>query len=176
MYDIKLNHRGINSIETPKQMTAVAGSDLEVRLVNQGHPIHLTLSVTNAGLYTGFQHENLYVEDELEYRIPIKKESIAGFFDLEIITGYGTQKARSRVIVEKAPEKVEKLQSPAPTPAAAPGISFKVPAVPLTLILAGLAIILYLLWAFMFQDIPVLNVIAFVALLASVPAAWYRQR
>jgi hypothetical protein len=160
-------------------MTAVAGSNLEIRLVNRGHPIHLTLSVSNAGLFTAFQHENLYVEDELEYSIPIKKESIAGFFDLEIITGYGTQRARSRVIVEKAPEKEEKAQKSAPAPQPAPGISFRVPSIPLTLILAGIALILYILWLFVFGakiDVLILNVIAFLALLASVPAAWYRQR
>lgn len=179
IYDVKLNHRGINSIEVPKQMTAVAGGDLEIRLINRGHPIHLTLSVSNAGLFTAFLHENLYVEDELEYRIPIKKESIAGFFDLEIITGYGTQRARSRVIVEKAPEKEEKAQKPAPAPETAPGISFRVPPIPLSLILAGIALILYLVWLFVFgaeRDILILNVVAFLALLASIPAAWYRQR
>jgi hypothetical protein len=173
---IHLNQRGINSIEAPKQVEVEAGKTVDLQLVNHGHPVHLTLSAINPQMFTHFVHENLFVDGELEFHIPIRGNTYAGFFDLEIITGYGTKRTKMRVIVKK-PENGggKEAVPPAPEPVAAP-FAFKLPpqlhSVPFLMLAA--ALILYgLCWAL--PDASYLKDLAFFALLAGFVVAWFRK-
>ena len=89
-----LNRVGINSIELPREkVTAEVGDQLRLKFSNRGAPIHITLTSSNAGMFTDFFHENMYVVDStLFFTFPSRKESEEGFFDLEIISGYGVTK------------------------------------------------------------------------------------
>lgn len=173
MYEVHLNQKTINSIDAPKQMEVDAGTDLDIRLINHGHPVHVTLSATNAQPFTGFIHENLFIDDELEYKIPIKKDAIAGFFDMEIITGYGTKKTKLRILVRQASgEKVVRKEEPVSASPAAPS-ALKIPQPPILLAVAGL--VMYLVWFVADPSNPVLNLLAFLALLAAFVIVWYRR-
>jgi hypothetical protein len=54
MSEIHLNRRGINTIEVPDVVEAMPGSDLALRLVNHGSPLHITLASANSSTFTGF--------------------------------------------------------------------------------------------------------------------------
>ncbi|MEI8330627.1 MAG: hypothetical protein WCF90_03085, partial [Methanomicrobiales archaeon] len=89
-FEITLNRDGINSIDlSVGRIQAVTGSNLRLKFVNRGASIHITISSANASIYTDFFHENLYVADESVLSIPIFSDIQEGFFDLEIIAGYG---------------------------------------------------------------------------------------
>ena len=106
-YEIYLNRSGINSIDLPRgKITAECGDRLVLKFMNRGAPIHITISSSNASMYTDFFHENLYVVDESVLTIPIRKDSDDGSFDLEIIAGYGVVKTttHSYVVHPSAPE------------------------------------------------------------------------
>ncbi|HZD44068.1 MAG TPA: hypothetical protein VE134_08445 [Methanomicrobiales archaeon] len=175
VYDIHVNQRGINSIEAPKQMEVEVGRDLEVRLVNHGHPIHLTLSALNPRAFTDFIHENLYIDDEIEYRVPIRQNAKAGSFDMEVIAGYGSKRTKFSVNVVPAVVKEEKPPEPEPTPplfSLPQGI--KEPAA----VMAAVSIVAYALWFLAFQQSfegVLLNVFAFLMLLFSFAALWSRR-
>jgi hypothetical protein len=89
---IRLNRRGINSIEMPESADVEVGESLVLKMINHGAPLHLTVSAINAKRYTHFIHENLYVDDNLVLRIPVLSVAPTGSFSIEIITGYGTVK------------------------------------------------------------------------------------
>ncbi|MDI6718652.1 MAG: hypothetical protein QMD46_03460 [Methanomicrobiales archaeon] len=174
VYEIHLNRRGINSLEAPKQAEVETGSDLELRLINHGHPVHLTLSALNPKPYTHFVHENLYIDDEETYPIPIRTDAQEGSFDLEVIAGYGSRRSRFSVIVKKAEEKVEQ---PAPEPARA---AFTVPEQIRTpsALLAIAALVAYAVWLLAFPssaESVLVNVFAFLLLIGGFVAAWSRR-
>jgi hypothetical protein len=110
--EVHLNRRGINSVEVPVQVEVDAGSTLVLRIVNHGSPLHISLSSPNSRMFTDFYHENLYMQDSLEYTIAIFEDAYAGFFDVDVITGYGINKGSFRVFVKKFIEK----ETPAPEP------------------------------------------------------------
>ena len=92
-YEIYINRSGINSIDVPRgKVQAEIGNNLRLRFLNRGAPIHLTVSSPNSGMFTDFFHENMYLVDETVLTIPIRKDCHEGFFDLEIISGYGVMK------------------------------------------------------------------------------------
>src|SRR5674476_604579 len=92
-FDFYLNRLGINLIEIPMEnVWAEIGGILRLFFKNRGAPTHLTISSPNAGIYTDFFHENMYVVDETVLTIPLRKDCPEGFFILEIITGYGGMK------------------------------------------------------------------------------------
>lgn len=104
--EIHLNRRGINSIETPPpQIEIEAGDILVLQFINHGAPLHITLQSPNSQMFTAFYHENTYVRETAELKIPIYEDAYAGFFDIEVITGYGARKANFRVFVKKFIEK-----------------------------------------------------------------------
>lgn len=174
MYEVHLNQKTINSIDAPKQMDVEAGTDLEIRLVNHGHSVHVTLSAANAQLFTSFIHENLFIDDELDYKIPIKPDAVAGFFDMEIITGYGTKRAKFRIVVHQRSEvKVEKKEVTSAKAAPAAPTTLKLPQPSLLLVGAGL--VMYLAWFVAAPSFVVLNLLAFLALLAAFVMVWYRR-
>jgi len=72
VYDVFLNRSGINSIEVPKGRVLVGtGGILQLRFLNRGSPIHITITSSNAGMYSPFFHENLYIVDETIFSIPL---------------------------------------------------------------------------------------------------------
>ncbi|MDT8357524.1 MAG: hypothetical protein RQ758_03365 [Methanomicrobiaceae archaeon] len=170
--EIHLNRRGINSIEVPTKADVETGSTLKLNLINHGAPLHVTISSMNSALFTSFYHENLYVQDILEYAIPIKEDAYAGYFDIFIITGYGTKKATFRIFVEKG----EREEPPIPTEELPePKSSGEVAASAwLLLVLMVVAGISYGGW--LFTEQALLNYIAFVSALAGVIVAWYTPR
>jgi len=173
MPEIHLNRRGINSIEVPHEVEVTAGSDLVLNLINHGSPLHITLASTNSSTFTGFFHENLYVNGTEEFRIPIRENASPGVFTVQVVTGYGTRRQEFRVVVRGRPV-------PAPEPARTPAqaaelatsksLNYSLPVI----ILVIAAAVLYGLWVVYRADI--LNAAAFVALLLGVILAWLRQR
>jgi len=104
--EIHLNRRGINTIELPAQAMAEAGKDFVLTFNNHGHPLHVSLSALNSARFTSFTHENLFIQGETEFPIPIFLDAEEGAFKLEVVTGYGRTKAEVQVSVRKPlPEK-----------------------------------------------------------------------
>ena len=103
-------------IEGPKEnIWGEIGSTLRLIFKNRGAPTHITISSPNSGMYTDFFHENMYIVDEAVLSIPLRKEGQEGFFDLEIITGYGGVKTSLHVDVIKeylSPENVQQRKNP----------------------------------------------------------------
>ncbi|MBN1432418.1 MAG: hypothetical protein JW931_06560 [Methanomicrobiaceae archaeon] len=96
---IRLNRRGINSIEIPASADVEVGESLVLKMINHGAPLHLTVSAINAKRFTHFIHENLYLDDTLALRIPVLSMAPTGSFQIEVITGYGTVKKQMTVNV-----------------------------------------------------------------------------
>ncbi|BBL67037.1 DUF7524 family protein [Methanoculleus chikugoensis] len=173
MTEIHLNRRGINSIEVPDEVEATPGSDLVLWIVNHGSPLHITLASSNSSAFTGFFHENLYVNGPEEFAIPIRENVYPGTFNIEVIAGYGAKKAEFRVVVRDRaapePEPAETLETPA-VPARSLRWRSSAPA----LLLTAAALVLYGLW--LVYRVDLLNAAAFAALLLGVILAWLRQR
>ncbi|HVN65346.1 MAG TPA: hypothetical protein VMT31_01885 [Methanomicrobiales archaeon] len=99
--EIHLNRRGINTIELPAQAMVEAGKSLVLSFNNHGHPLHVSLSAMNPARFTPFTHENLFIQGETEFPIPIFEDAEEGVFKIEVVTGYGRTKAVMQVIVRK---------------------------------------------------------------------------
>ncbi|MDD1679266.1 MAG: hypothetical protein LUO93_08830 [Methanomicrobiales archaeon] len=169
--EIYINRRGINTIEVPRQIEVVSGETLVLKFINRGgHPTHVSISATNSQLYTSFIQENLYVEDVLEYPIPMKEGPYAGVFDMEVVTGYGTKKTAFKVFVTKKCE----------TPPEAPAKEKKERSKPgrlLPLAVMGLGVLFYLSWVFIRMnslfETDLVNGIGFILVLGGAALAWY---
>lgn len=173
MTEIHLNRRGINFIEVPDEVEAMPGSDLVLYIVNHGSPLHITLASTNSSIFTGFFHENLYVNGDEEFRIPIREDAYPGVFNVEVIAGYGAKRAEFRVVVrERAAPKREPVEIPAAP--AAPAVPFRWGSSVPILALVAAALVLYGLWFALRVDL--LNAAAFAALLLGFILTWLRQR
>ena len=168
-YDIYLNRSGINSIDIPREtITAEPGSSLLLRFLNRGAPIHITISSSNADMYTGFYHENQYVVDEFILPIPIRKDCREGTFDLEVISGYGVMKAQLQVhIVFPQPTRPAILEEYPLQPVAHGRPHF-------LMIMMGIALILYCGW--LYTTIEFLNIASFIILIIGALYTWYRQQ
>jgi hypothetical protein len=173
MSEIHLNRRGINAIEVPDVVEAMPGSNLTLRLVNHGSPLHITLASANSSTFTGFFHENLYVNGTEEFTIPIREDAYPGTFTIEVIAGYGARRGEFRVVVrERTESELEPVESP-PT-----ATSMAVPSrwrasIPIFALIAA-ALILYGLW--LAYRVDLFNAAAFAALLLGVIFTWLRQR
>jgi len=168
--EIYLNRSGINSIEVPRENARVeCGGNLRLKFVNRGAPLHITATSSNAGMYTNFFHENLYVVDETVLTIPIRKDCSEGFFDIEILAGYGIMKAEIRVDVNhrtaRGPKPAVRDQPIQPVAHGHPH---------LLMISLGIALILYISWYY--SGIEFLNIIAFITLIVGALYVWYRQQ
>lgn len=169
-FEFYLNRLGINLIEIPREnIWAEIGGTLRLIFKNRGAPTHLTISSPNAGLFTDFFHENMYVVDETVLTIPLRKDCHEGFFVLEIITGYGGTKTSLRVDVLPGVE----IQKPAakeerPLQPVAHGRPH------LMMVMMGIALILYS--AFLYTKIEFLNTAAFIILIVGALYTWYRQQ
>lgn len=171
MSEIHLNRRGINAIEVPGEVEAVPGSDLSLRIINHGSPLHISLATTNSAPFTDFIHENLYVGGtDAEFHISIREDAPPGVFSVEVIAGYGARRAAFKVFVRerKAPEP-----GPVAAPRAEPARTVSLPPLPVLAPVVA-ALVLYGLW--LASGIDLLNAAAFAVLLVGVILAWQRQR
>ncbi len=169
-FEFYLNRLGINLIEIPREnIWAEIGGTLRLIFKNRGAPTHLTISSSNAGMYTDFFHENLYVVDETVLTIPLRKDCQEGFFILEIITGYGGIKTSVRVDV------IQGLALRKPAVKAEPPLQPVAHGRPhLLMIMMGIALILYS--ASLYTKINVLNTASFIILIVGALYSWYRQQ
>lgn len=174
MSEIHLNRRGINAIEVPQEVEAAAGSDLALRIVNHGSPLHITLASSNSSPFTGFFHENLYVDESEEFHIPIREDAYAGIFNVEVIAGYGAKKAQFRVVVRERAAPEPETAEPVSGGTALPAITL--PPLPPIAVLAPVAVALALYGLWFALRVDILNAAAFAALLIGVLLTWLRQR
>ena len=167
-YDIHLNRSGINSIDPPDgDLIAEIGSSLFIHFLNRGAPIHITASSSNASMYTDFFHENMYVVDESVLTIPIRKDCREGFFDLDIIAGYGAVKTSVRIQVIPAQRLRPVVQEEYPLQPVAKGRPH------LLMIMMGISLVLYSAW--LYSPVEFLNIAAFLILIVGALYTWYRQ-
>jgi hypothetical protein len=164
-YEIHLNRKAINSIELPAQVQVEAGKSLVISFNNHGHPLHVSLSALNPARFTSFAHENLFIQGQTEFEIPIFEDAGEGAFSIEVVTGYGRTKGEMRVIVRKPPpEQVEKKEEKEPE-------RVRVPWSRTAPIAAGL-----LLYVVSFQPgLGILKDLAFFVLLAGLLLPWLQQ-
>jgi hypothetical protein len=168
-FEIYLNRSGINSIDLPRgKIQAVTGNNLKVKFVNRGAPVHITIASSNASMFTDFFHENLYVVDESELIIPVYKDIQEGFFNLEIIAGYGVMKITAKVDVIHPPQKKPIILEESPIQPVARGRPH------LLMVMMGIALILYTAW--LYTSIELLNISAFIMLIVGALYTWYLQR
>jgi hypothetical protein len=168
-FEIYLNRSGINSIDLPRGMIqGVTGDNLQVKFVNRGAPIHITITSANASMYTDFYHENVYVVDEAVLMVPIYPDIHEGFFNLEIIAGYGGMKTTVRVDVIHPPQKKPIISEELPIQPVSRGRPH------LLMVMMGIAVILYTAW--LYTAIEQLNIASFLILIVGALYIWYRQR
>ncbi|WP_298666682.1 hypothetical protein [uncultured Methanofollis sp.] len=166
--EIWLNKRSINSIDLPERIGAAPGDTVLIRLVNEGSPLHLTLSAPDAGRFTDFCHENLFVDKTAEVPVYIRNDVFPGKFDIEVITGYGTNRQKFGVVVKERPKpKVEETPLPPPRPAETP-----LPVIPFAVVAA--AALLFIIYAA--TKMVAFEAAAFIVLVAGVLAAWFLRR
>jgi len=117
-YTLNLNKRQINSIEVPKNAEVFVGEELVLKLKNHGSPLHVTISTVNARRYTLFLHENIYLKEDMEFKIPILSTAPTGSFQVDIITGYGIVKEFFKVTVRdkelEIPDVLDEIPPPVP--------------------------------------------------------------
>lgn len=169
VFDLYLNRSGINSIEAPRAPVRVpVGGTLRLRFLNRGSPIHITISSSNIGTFSPFFHESLYVVDETLLTIPIRDDCHVGFFDIEVISGYGVMKNSFRVEVyaERPPEPAKGPAEPPLQP-----VAHGRPHPLMTTM--GIALILYSGWLYL--KIDILNTASFLVLIIGAVYTWYRQ-
>ncbi len=168
-YEVHLNRSGINSIDIPRgRITVEAGTELRIRFLNRGAPIHITISSANAGMFTDFFHENQYVVDESLLAIPIRKDCPDGRFDLDLISGYGVMKARMEVFVVHPQATRPTISEEYPLQPVAHGRPH------LMMIAMGVSLILYCAW--LYTKTEFLNIAAFIVLIVGALYTWYRQQ
>ena len=167
--EVYLNRSGINSIEVPRESVhAEIGTTCTINFLNRGAPIHITATASNAGMFTDFFHENLYVVDEIVLPILIRKGCQPGFFDIEIIAGYGVMKASIQVNVNSPADRdAQTRKKEIPIQPVAHGRPH------LLMVMMGIALILYSTW--LYTGITFLNTAAFVILIIGALFTWYRQ-
>ena len=166
-YEIHLNRSGINSIDPPREkIIAEPGTGLRIRFLNRGAPIHITVTSSNAGSFTDFFHENLYVVDASILTIPIRKDCTEGVFDLEILSGYGVIKTQMQIHVvhQQAPRPT--IQEEYPLQPVAHGRPH------LLMIMMGLALLLYCGWIYTKEEF--LNIASFILLIVGALYTWDR--
>ena len=167
--EIQLNRSGINTIDIPQENARIeCGGTLKVRFKNRGAPIHITANTQNAGMFTDFFHQNMYVIDEVVLGIPLRNDCGPGFFDIEIIAGYGAMKdmLRVEVVVKPSPQEIS-LGKESPVQPEAHGRPH------LLMIAMAVGLILYCTWYY--TKIEILNLAAFITLIVGALFVWYRQ-
>ncbi|MEA2033874.1 MAG: hypothetical protein U9N40_00030 [Euryarchaeota archaeon] len=173
--EVNINRRGINSVDVVPSIEVAPGDDLVLKLINHGSAIHLTLSSSNSMKYTDFFHDNLYLPDIVEYRIPILDIAPAGSFSVDIITGYGVNKKSLNVVVVMPEEtfvSTDEEFEPETKPKNKSGEESEFPwLIAVILIIASLGFGANIVY----QNIY-LNIATFVFLVAGVIVGWLYQR
>ena len=100
--------------------------------------------------------------------IPVRKDSEEGFFDLEIISGYGVMKTLMRVNVAHAQVSRPTIQEEFPLQPVAHGRPH------LMMVMMGVALILYTTW--LYTKTEFLNIASFIILIVGALYTWYRQQ
>jgi hypothetical protein len=168
-YEIFLNRSGINSIDIPRgRIIAEPGACLVLKFLNRGAPIHITITSSNASMFTDFFHENMYIVDEAALSIPIRKDCGEGAFEFEIIAGYGVVKTLVPVTVASLQRSRPKVQEEYPLQPVAHGRPH------LLMVTMGIGLILYCAW--LYTDIAFLNIASFIVLIVGALYTWYRHR
>ena len=168
-YEIYLNRSGINTIDIPREkILAEPGAGLVLKFLNRGAPIHITATSSNASMFTDFFHENMYVVDESVLTIPLYTDIQEGFFNLEIIAGYGVMKTTTRVDVIHPPQQKPIILEESPVQPVARGRPH------LLMVMLGIALIFYTAWLYIGNEF--LNIAAFILLIVGALYTWYRQR
>lgn len=168
-YEVHLNRSGINSIDLPREkIIAEPGASLRIRFLNRGAPIHITATSSNAGLFTDFFHENLYIVDESILTIPIRKDCVEGDFNLEILSGYGVIKTQMQIHVLHPLAPRPTIQEEYPLQPVAHGRPH------LLMIMMGIALLLYCGWVYTGEEF--LNIASFILLIVGALYTWYRQQ
>lgn len=175
--EIHLNIRQINAVNVPQETIVESGTDLVVRFVNHGSPIHLTLKTINASSFTDFYHENIYVVDSEEFAIPIWEYAPCGEFPLQVIVGYGT-KCVQTVITVLRPEVEEIFTESPDLPEQNDGRRganiVSLMGILMVALTIGLSLLLYSIW--LMDGQVVYNYIAYALLFIGVIAAWFSKR
>lgn len=169
-FEFYINRLGINVIEGPKEsIWAEIGGTLRLIFKNRGAPTHITISSPNSGMFTDFFHENMYIVDEAVLSIPLRKDAQAGFFDLEIITGYGGVKTSLHVdVIEGISQQKRSAKEETPLQPVAHGRPH------FLMIMMGIALILFS--ASLYTKIEFLNTASFIILIVGALYTWYRQQ
>lgn len=166
--EIGLNTRGINSIELPEPVSAAPGDTVFITLVNEGSPLHLTLAAADAGRFTDFCHENLFVDTTAEVPVFIRNDVFPGTFNIEVITGYGANRAKLGVVVRERPKpQVEEPRLPVPAP-----VETHLPVIPFAVV--ATAAFFFIIYAA--TKMVVFEAAAFIVLVVGVLAAWFLRR
>ncbi len=173
--EIHLNRRQINAVDAPLKTIVEPGTNLIVRFVNHGSPIHLTLKAINASAFSEFFHANIYVPDTEEFYVPIREYAPSGEFSLQVIVGYGTKSEETLIEVVR-PEVVETFSDTPDLPDLDRGGmgSLSIGSLLPVVVTICLSLLLYILW-FMEGEI-IYNYIAYVLVLLGVIAAWFSNR
>jgi hypothetical protein len=119
-------------------------------------------------MFTDFFHENLYVVDESDLTIHVFPDIHEGFFDLEIIAGYGVMKTIARVDVFHPPQRKPIILEESPVQPVARGRPH------FLMVMMGIALLLYTAW--LYTAIELLNIASFIMLIVGALYIWYRQR
>ena len=171
--EIYLNRKRINSLEVPRDPLQVGvGRPLTFRLINYGAPVHLSFSAVDAGQFTEFTHQNIFVRDEMIFDLPIREDAYPGTFSINVVTGYGTVRDTIEVSVIRpkvVKEVAERQRTQYPV-----YVEPETSTPPVVQIFAIVGLFLYLLWWYVRVDL--LNFTAFVLLFAGILVQWYSHR
>jgi hypothetical protein len=108
----------------------------------------------------------MYVVDESVLAIPIAKDSRDGFFDLDLLAGYGAVKTRLRVHVIPVQRTRPTVQEEFPLQPVARGRPH------ILMVMMGIALVLYCTW--LTTRIELFNIAAFICLIVGALYTWYR--
>ncbi len=175
--EIHLNRRQINAVDAPQKTIVDPGTNLIIRFINHGSPIHLTLKAINASSFADFFHANIYVPDSEEFSIPIREYAPSGEFFLQVIVGYGTKCEETLIEVVRPDVEETFTDSPdLPDPDDGRGgmSSFSIGNILPVVVTIGLSLLLYILW--FIEESIVYNYSAFVLLFLGVIVAWFSNR
>ncbi|HJJ38498.1 MAG TPA: hypothetical protein O0X42_00035 [Methanocorpusculum sp.] len=182
LIEIQMNRLGINSIELNSREAEVsAGTALHIKITNYGASTHVTLK-TDGSAYTMFTYENIYLEAESEVIVPIRPDAETGSFSMHIISGYGLRDEEIIIKVIK-PEPLPVREIPLDTQISSwdkkkTKSNPKAGRVLVCAILPIIALVLILLWVFLFPALsPIMIVsVVYVLMLAGIALVWLSAR
>ena len=85
--EIDLNREAITELIFWPRSRPNLGKTLVLSFNNHGHPLHVSLSAMNPSRFTRITHENLFIQGQTEFEIPIFEDAEEGAFSIEVVTG-----------------------------------------------------------------------------------------